>query len=284
MKSLLFRETLVPPRKNAKSKARPMDRMDVVDDNDFVVHGQVQVPSKPPPMLVVRNLSDNVNNEMLRELFAPFNPKKCQVVYRNNRSKGWAGIEFEHEGDAARAKDALQRKKVDGREITILDAKQVFYNKRTIFILIFASRQYALYLSQIESGSLRNRPLGQTFEQDLTCLHLIWAEAVLKEAGGEEGHRQEDLVVGDGISHLEDPILDPHNNLIPFPVGSNKARPEISSHNTKCRSFSHTLNNNSHNISHHPPCNRRAQLCHNNQWANLQSFFHHQADLYLALW
>lgn len=76
-------------------------------------------------MLVARNLSDKVNNQMLRELFAPYNVVRCRVVYRNNRSKGWAGIEFNNVNDATRAKEALEGTKLDGRVLQILDAQQV---------------------------------------------------------------------------------------------------------------------------------------------------------------
>lgn len=45
---------------------------------------------KHPPMMMVENLAHEATNQMLRDLFAEFNPRRVRIVYRNSMPKGAA--------------------------------------------------------------------------------------------------------------------------------------------------------------------------------------------------
>lgn len=45
---------------------------------------------KHPPMMMVENLAHEATNQMLRDLFAEFNPRRVRIVYRNSMPKGTA--------------------------------------------------------------------------------------------------------------------------------------------------------------------------------------------------
>ncbi|ELR19643.1 RNA recognition motif domain containing protein [Acanthamoeba castellanii str. Neff] len=73
---------------------------------------------KHPPMMMVENLAHEATNQMLRDLFAEFNPRRVRIVYRNSMPKGFAGLEFEREDQALAACRQRSGALVLGRPIT----------------------------------------------------------------------------------------------------------------------------------------------------------------------
>jgi RNA recognition motif-containing protein len=90
-------------------------------------------------MIMVENLAPEATNQMLRDLFAEFYPKRCRIVYRNSIPKGtptlllskitiiitrlhitqgFAGIDFEREDQALAACRQRSGALVLGRPIT----------------------------------------------------------------------------------------------------------------------------------------------------------------------
>lgn len=57
-------------------------------EEEYVTLGRViEEKPKPEPLLIVTNLTDRVNNQLLKELFSDFKPLWCKTVWRNNRFK-----------------------------------------------------------------------------------------------------------------------------------------------------------------------------------------------------
>ena len=76
--------------------------------------------------LYVGNLSYNVTNQSLEELFGEFGQvKSAQVVQDRDtgRSKGFGFVEMGDNGDAQTAIQALNLKEVDGRCLTVNEAR-----------------------------------------------------------------------------------------------------------------------------------------------------------------
>jgi len=69
-------------------------------------------------LVMVENLPFEATNQILRDVFAQFNPKWCRIVYRNNTSKGFAGVEFQGEDQALAACRQCHGAMVLGRPIT----------------------------------------------------------------------------------------------------------------------------------------------------------------------
>jgi len=76
--------------------------------------------------LYVGNLSYNVSNQQLEELFAPFGQvKSAQVVMDRDtgRSKGFGFVEFVDANQARAAIEGLNLKEVEGRSLTVNEAR-----------------------------------------------------------------------------------------------------------------------------------------------------------------
>src|SRR3954447_10392531 len=76
--------------------------------------------------LYVGNLSYNITNQQLEELFAPFGQvKSAQVVMDRDtsRSKGFGFVEFVDANQARAAIDGLNLKEIDGRSLTVNEAR-----------------------------------------------------------------------------------------------------------------------------------------------------------------
>lgn len=76
--------------------------------------------------LYVGNLSYNVTNQSLETLFADFGRvQSAQVVMDRDtgRSKGFGFVEMSDNGQAQAAIDGLNQKEVDGRSLTVNEAR-----------------------------------------------------------------------------------------------------------------------------------------------------------------
>lgn len=76
--------------------------------------------------LFVGSLSWNVTSEMLEEFFASIGSVASATVISDretNRSKGFGFVEFENDDDAKKAIDELNGKELDGRAITVNEAR-----------------------------------------------------------------------------------------------------------------------------------------------------------------
>jgi len=76
--------------------------------------------------LYVGNLSYNVTNQQLEELFAPFGQvKSAQVVMDRDtgRSKGFGFVEMIDGNQARAAIEGLNLKEIDGRSLTVNEAR-----------------------------------------------------------------------------------------------------------------------------------------------------------------
>lgn len=76
--------------------------------------------------LFVGNYSWNLNEEDMRELFAPYGELedvKLIIDRMTGRSKGFGFVKFVNEEDAAKAVEELNDKEVDGREIKVTVAR-----------------------------------------------------------------------------------------------------------------------------------------------------------------
>ena len=76
--------------------------------------------------LYVGNLTYSVNNADLEALFAPFGTvQSSQVIMdrETNRSKGFGFVEMNDAGQAKAAIEALNSKEVDGRSLTVNEAR-----------------------------------------------------------------------------------------------------------------------------------------------------------------
>jgi len=76
--------------------------------------------------LYVGNLSYNISNQQLEELFAPFGQvKSAQVVMDRDtgRSKGFGFVEFVDANQARAAIEGLNLKEIDGRSLTVNEAR-----------------------------------------------------------------------------------------------------------------------------------------------------------------
>jgi cold-inducible RNA-binding protein len=76
--------------------------------------------------LYVGNLSYNVTNSSLEELFAPFGTvSKAEVIQDRDsgRSKGFAFVEMADDNAAQAAIQGLNEKEHDGRALTVNEAK-----------------------------------------------------------------------------------------------------------------------------------------------------------------
>ncbi|CAF1269064.1 unnamed protein product [Adineta ricciae] len=76
------------------------------------------IPTNPPFVAVVANLSFEIDDENLRRIFADLNPKSARVLRENNRSRGIGFVEFETRDNLI---DALKRadKEIYGRKMRI---------------------------------------------------------------------------------------------------------------------------------------------------------------------
>jgi len=73
-----------------------------------------------PNTLFVANLPFSVDDSGLAEIFAGLNLKSAHVVRkRNNRSKGFGFVEFNNADDQAKALQAVDKKKVQERELIV---------------------------------------------------------------------------------------------------------------------------------------------------------------------
>jgi len=73
-----------------------------------------------PNTLFVANLPFSVDDTGLTEIFAGLNLKSAHVVRkRNNRSKGFGFVEFNNADDQAKALQAVDKKKVQERELIV---------------------------------------------------------------------------------------------------------------------------------------------------------------------
>lgn len=73
-----------------------------------------------PNTLFVANLPFSVDDTGLSEIFAGLNLKSAHVVRkRNNRSKGFGFVEFNNADDQAKALQAVDKKKVQERELIV---------------------------------------------------------------------------------------------------------------------------------------------------------------------
>jgi cold-inducible RNA-binding protein len=76
--------------------------------------------------LFVGSLSWNVTSEMLEEFFATIGSVASATVINDRdsgRSKGFGFVEFENDDDAKKAIDELNGKELDGRPITVNEAR-----------------------------------------------------------------------------------------------------------------------------------------------------------------
>jgi len=76
--------------------------------------------------LYVGNLSYNITNQQLEELFAPFGQvKSAQVVMDRDtgRSKGFGFVEYNDANQARAAIDGMNLKEIDGRSLTVNEAR-----------------------------------------------------------------------------------------------------------------------------------------------------------------
>jgi len=76
--------------------------------------------------LYVGNLSYNITNQQLEEMFAPFGQvKSAQVVMDRDtgRSKGFGFVEFVDANQARAAIEGLNLKEFDGRSLTVNEAR-----------------------------------------------------------------------------------------------------------------------------------------------------------------
>lgn len=79
-----------------------------------------------PNTLFVANLPFAIDDIGLAEIFAGLNLKSAHVVRkRNNRSKGFGFVEFNNADDQAKALQAVDKKKVQERELIVKDRKSV---------------------------------------------------------------------------------------------------------------------------------------------------------------
>lgn len=79
---------------------------------------QPRTPSKNT--LYVSNLPFSVDDAKLSEIFAGLNIKQAHVVRKpNERSKGFGFVEFNNEEDQVKALNAIGKKTVEGRELTV---------------------------------------------------------------------------------------------------------------------------------------------------------------------
>lgn len=76
--------------------------------------------------LFVGSLSWNVTSDMLEEFFATIGSVASATVINDRdsgRSKGFGFVEFENDDDAKKAIDELNGKELDGRPITVNEAR-----------------------------------------------------------------------------------------------------------------------------------------------------------------
>jgi cold-inducible RNA-binding protein len=76
--------------------------------------------------LYVGNLSYDTNETQLRELFTPFGePDSARVITDRDtgRSKGFGFVEFSNNAEANAAMSALNGKEVNGRALTVNEAR-----------------------------------------------------------------------------------------------------------------------------------------------------------------
>ena len=76
--------------------------------------------------LYVGNLSYDTNDASLRELFVPFGePDSAKVITDRDtgRSKGFGFVEFSNNAEATAAMNALNGKEVNGRALTVNEAR-----------------------------------------------------------------------------------------------------------------------------------------------------------------
>lgn len=81
----------------------------------------------------VGNLPFSVNDDKLRELFAQFGEVTEATIIQNKfngRSKGFGFVTFANEDDAKKAIEEMNKKNVEGREITVNEAKPMDPNNR----------------------------------------------------------------------------------------------------------------------------------------------------------
>ncbi len=76
--------------------------------------------------IYVGNLSWNITEEQLNEMFSEFGKVVSVTIIKDNytkRSKGFGFIEMENKADANNAISDLNGKEVDGRKLTVNEAK-----------------------------------------------------------------------------------------------------------------------------------------------------------------
>lgn len=81
----------------------------------------------------VGNLPFTVNDDKLRELFAPFGEVTEATIIKDKfsgRSKGFGFVTFANDEEANKAIAEMNKKQVEGREITVNEAKPMDPNNR----------------------------------------------------------------------------------------------------------------------------------------------------------
>ncbi len=81
----------------------------------------------------VGNLPFTVNDDKLKELFASFGEITEATIIKDKfsgRSKGFGFITFANEEEAKKAIEEMNKKEIEGREITVNEAKPMDPNNR----------------------------------------------------------------------------------------------------------------------------------------------------------
>lgn len=76
--------------------------------------------------LYVGNLPYNVNEDDLRDLFAPYGTPESVIVIMDRdtgRSKGFGFVEFGNDTEARAAMQALNGREINGRALTVNEAR-----------------------------------------------------------------------------------------------------------------------------------------------------------------
>jgi cold-inducible RNA-binding protein len=76
--------------------------------------------------LYVGNLPYNVNEDDLRDLFAPYGAPESVIVIMDRdtgRSKGFGFVEFTNDTEARAAMQALNGREINGRALTVNEAR-----------------------------------------------------------------------------------------------------------------------------------------------------------------
>jgi len=76
--------------------------------------------------IFVGNLSFNLTDDKFKEAFEKFGSVTEAIIIKNkfnNRSKGFGFVTFENEEDAKKAVEGMNEQELDGRKVTVNEAK-----------------------------------------------------------------------------------------------------------------------------------------------------------------